>query len=266
MSDLFGSLFPVIFGGKSKSSLLSGLSAYWKMDESSDGSGLVTRADSVGLANLTDHGNTPSVAGLLGNAASFVATSSQEFTVTNAIFVPGANSFEYATWVKVSIAQITYLFSNWNSANWFEAQNYFCYIWASGAITFDALTSTPSEKSVTLPVTSVPFGEFVCIFCGYDASIDKIFIQVNDGTRTIQSDTMGGAINTGAGALHFGRYANTYGTGIVDNVGFWGDRVLTAAERLLIYNSGAGNSYPFSSPADTGVALGTSTYSSAIGV
>jgi len=59
--------------------LSEGLVGYWKMDESSDGSGAVTRVDSSGNGNdLTDNNTTASGAGKFGNGGDFENSASED--------------------------------------------------------------------------------------------------------------------------------------------------------------------------------------------
>lgn len=80
----------------------------WRMDETSDGSGAVTRADAIGSQDLTDSfggggaGYIPSSAGKLANGAAIDSTSEQYFQVAYTTNLNiGEDGFTVFLWFKV---------------------------------------------------------------------------------------------------------------------------------------------------------------------
>src|SRR5207247_6557818 len=62
----------------------TGLVSYWKLDDVSDGSGPVTRLDSVGSNHLTDNNTVASAPGKIGNGADFESANNEFFSITDA--------------------------------------------------------------------------------------------------------------------------------------------------------------------------------------
>lgn len=61
----------------------TGIVSYFKLDESSNGSGAVSRADSIGSNTLTDNNTTASGTGKVSNAADFERTNSESLSITD---------------------------------------------------------------------------------------------------------------------------------------------------------------------------------------
>lgn len=78
-----GSMLQRVGGAAAPSTLLDDLVAYWKLDEPSDGSAQVDRADSVGSNTLTDVNTTASVAGKISLAADFVRADATELSIVD---------------------------------------------------------------------------------------------------------------------------------------------------------------------------------------
>lgn len=92
------------------SGVASGITAYWKLDESSG-----TRADTVGSNNLTSVNSVSSAAGKLGNAASFTFASSQKLTGTNPL--AGLAAFTVTAWIYRSTGADGAFFADWNGSS-----------------------------------------------------------------------------------------------------------------------------------------------------
>lgn len=93
----------------SGSSLETNLVSYWSLDESSTGSGAVTRADRKGSNNLTDINTTLSTSGVIGNAADFETDNDERLAITDGaqsgLDITGDLSF--ATWIKFESLPVT---------------------------------------------------------------------------------------------------------------------------------------------------------------
>src|SRR3990172_6871113 len=80
--------------------LIDNLVSYWKLDESSDGSSPVTRADSAGSNTLSDGNTTPSAAAKISNGANFRAASSEYLYKTAFSGLNfGTGDFSISSWV-----------------------------------------------------------------------------------------------------------------------------------------------------------------------
>lgn len=211
-------------------SILSKLTSYWKLDEASG-----TRADSIGSTSLTANGTggVPSTTGILGNAPLFDSASNRYLSAADSAAISiGATSFEMCFWVNssASLAGSIEIVSKRNE--------YICLIGAGKAdiVTWHGGVIKNASKSWTWSTNTTYF-----ISMGFDSSGQINSIDVNNsGTRGTLS-TGSNSVDDGIGTLAFGgRISVGYMSGWLDEVFFGIGRMLTAAERTALYNSGAG--------------------------
>mgnify|MGYP001066256040 CR=1 FL=1 len=255
-------LIPILLGKRAaRSSLLNGLVAYWKMDESSDGSGQVERADSGPNAfTLTDYNTTPSGTGIVSSGAAFASANSEYLgRVDDAKLRTGAAVF-FDFWVKRASLATQAILSKGDTAN--TTGEFVVYLTNAPSFVF-RLRTTAGNQNLTLnggPNTNV----WTYYYCYYDAGAGKIYAGMNNGA--VQELAISGTPYTGNGSLYVGGQLYNAGVtnffnGLIDEVGVW-DRILTTAEITARYNGGAGLTYPFSTPAS---GSGAFTYPSSIG-
>src|SRR3972149_1905325 len=93
------------------------LVAGWKLDESSDGSAPVARADVLGVYELTDNNTVASATGKIGNAASFVTANSESLSVadTDDALDGGDRDLTYSLWIKTTTVTQQSIFAKSNS-------------------------------------------------------------------------------------------------------------------------------------------------------
>jgi hypothetical protein len=253
-------------GAAAKSSLLNGLTAYWSMNEASNGSGLVTRVDPISGLSFTDHGNTPSVTGINSNAANLVATSSNYFShVDHALLKGGAGvSFEFAVWMYQTGFQTgtTSVINKTNSEYYSQSDPAGDFFWNCCKLD----NSGWSSMSLT---ACMPVLEWFLLFFGYDFAQDKPFIRVNvSAARTYGATTCLGGVYPSTGEFRVGHRSGStdYHSSYIDEMMYWRGRVLTSAEETQLFNLEAGFFYPFSIVPNPGITVGSKTYSSSIGV
>lgn len=225
------------------SSLLTGLVAYWKLDESSDGSVQVDRADSSGAGITLTDGNTTASGTLGGDAAAdFEASNSETLTAASdlaALDFNGNQSFTIAFWFRFeSSAADQYLLSKWQTPDFQYGVTF--------QNTTDRLrflvsadgTSSTAVLADSLGAVSNAVDYFVV--CWHDADADTINIQVNDGTVDSAAHSTG--IFNGSTIFRLGnRPTANHADGLMKKIGVW-SRVLTTGERTTL----AGNAtYPF---------------------
>jgi hypothetical protein len=217
-------------------SLLAGIVAYWKLDEASG-----IRADSVGTNPLTDTGtNSPTqVAGKIATAAHFAAASNQWLTAPSSpALVMGDIDFTFAFWINFTTADpFTDIVGKFTAGS-------YEYVAAIDSISrFSAEISATGSSSVTTigsTVTAVP-GTWYYVIVWHDSVANTFNIQVNDGV--VHSAPHSAGVFAGTSPFQLGR-ASTYVDGTIDELALW-KRTLTSAERTLLYNAGAGRTYPF---------------------
>lgn len=215
------------------STLLNGLTSYWKQDEAS-GVGI----DSVGTNTLTDNNTATSAAGKVGTARQFTAANSEYFScVSNAGLQVGAIDFEWSCWVQIASKTVTrHIFGKSPLLSDIEYQ-----------LLYDQVTDryvfryySGGYRTVTASLFGSPLvNTWTYIDAWYTASDKKLHVQVNGGTENA-SATQPVHPPTLTGDLNIGRRSDdglSYWDGLIDDVKFW-KRVLTVAERAEDYANG----------------------------
>jgi len=225
--------------------LLNGLVSYWRLDESSDGSGAVTRNDSHGSNHLTDNNTTPSGTGKINSGASCVRANSEYLEVAdNAGLSP--TQFSVSAWVRpVSAGMGTTrgVIVKYNSST--PAQSSFALLaLVSNRLALYLRISAGTELSAS-PATVMSADTWYFVVGKYNGS--TISLSINAGSPT--TTALAGSMNDSTSALRIGMYpSNLSGSGfggIIDEAGFW-NRAIDSDEETALYNSGNGKEYPFS--------------------
>jgi hypothetical protein len=227
----------ILFIPSSGSTLLNDLEAYWKLDETAS-----TRFDSTANSNdLTDNNTVGSTTGKIGNAASFVETNNEFLSIaSNTDLQLNSGSWTISFWLKTpTIAGTQTFLSKWSNAK----REYIIYS-ASGRVTVAIGNGSAAAASFQTngPNHSDDIWNFVVVW--YDAVASKSYIQLDNGsiaehTVTITPGNNNNEFRIGGDVDNGGRF-----DGELDEVGLW-SRVLTAAERIALWNSGGGLTYPF---------------------
>lgn len=231
-------------GGAVASPLLTGLVAYWKMDEASDGSAPVTRVDALGAHNLTDVNNIPSDTGILSSAASMTAANAEQLTAADHANLKGnVGDFTLDLWFKVPNVTGTKLLVCKGTGNSGSTHEYSMFLSDAGVVA--RVSSGTAFSSPVIGTATANTWTYAVMW--YVAATGVIWGQVNNGTPVSLAITGAGATaNATTGLLRFGALpagTTTY-TVMVDEAARW-NRVLTADERLDRWNNGSGNTYPF---------------------
>jgi hypothetical protein len=250
--------------GLPKSSLLSGLVSYWKLDEYSDRSAAVTRYDSKGSNHLTEPSSLVStVVGKRGNCL-VLGTATRVLTCAdNASISTGDIDFTFSAWLyvneKTASAQIA--LSHWESSkrgyriDWDPTTGKLRFIVGGGA----------GSSIGTVTNTNPNLNTWYHVIAEHDAANNKVRLYVDNGSAE-EANTTGAAGDSDQIFVVGGEASLALATlwkGYVDEVGFW-KRLLTADERAALYYGGAGNSYPFNGR-NLGTYSGLLTYSSSVG-
>jgi len=227
-------LFPI--GLWARSTLWDGLSLYLKNDEAGG-----TRADSSGsVTAFTDNNTTLGVAGKIGNAAAFVAASTQGLNHADAPSLRIATSSTLSAWVKLTSkpGQMRLVSKDFAPAD----REYLLYYEPSndryGFAVFVGGVGAGLKTVLASSFGSPALGTWHYLTAGYNAASQQLFISVN-----------GGAVNTtssvasafgGTSALWIGRYQTGIEclNGALDEIKLWNTRVLLPAEVALDYANG----------------------------
>ena len=241
------------------------LIAYYTLDESSDGSGPITRQDShTGNNDLTDNNGTPSATGKISNGASFTTANSEYLNDGNVFDNPG--SFTFSVWVKVTGTSVNQgVFNKIGAAG--SAQGLSGIVLSTGdgdypgSFQMHIQTDGDQYKQRSSGTTRVDDGAFHFIVVDWDGTdtsntSDGMHIYIDnsvdlgvDHGSSFQIDSLTNALNFELGRNGQGGTIRYFG-GIVDEFGMWFNRVLTADERTTLWNNGAGLTYPFSAASE----------------
>jgi hypothetical protein len=223
--------------------LLAKITSYWKLDEASDGSGAVTRNDSVGTNHLTDNNTCPSAAGKVGNGAGFTRTNSEYLEKTDVASLSiGDINFVLFAWVYITGDFKAFLIgkSHADLGNGYEYA--LIYVATDKKVAFVSSNGTDLEAIYCNDFGVLSLNTWYFVVGWHDTDLDTINIQVNNGTVTAVARTVTPADTN----KPFRVGGNTiYLSGRVDEAGFVKNNLLTAAERTILWNGGAGISHPF---------------------
>jgi Concanavalin A-like lectin/glucanases superfamily len=213
------------------SSLLTGLTAYWPMNETGNNN----RVDSVGGLVLAPTGTMSHDTGKKSNAAKFSGTSYLSTASNAALNFSGA--FTIAFWLYQPTLTDSYPVAK--AASGFGS---YAYIVSHLIPNTRFYINSGLRASGTAVMSSVTWYLVVAVYTGSAAAIylnntlDVSTAYSSNGGTSTDSLTIGAGP---AGASPVG--ANT----LIDELGFW-SRALTSDERTALYNGGAGVTYPFS--------------------
>lgn len=221
------------------SSLLTGLVAYWKLEEVSG-----TRSDSHGTNHLTDNDTVGQNTGKVGNCAeTFQVIGEYLGVASNAALQMGDIDFSVACWIFLDAFSI-------NQARLIQKG---VLISASTTEYVLCITNTSSvqwhvSNGTTIAVAELPSAPFATgtwyfIYAEHDAAADEIRLSFNNGSFTTAAHAGGAQVAENEFSL-LGRSGGTGNDGRMDEVGIW-KRKLTAGERASLYNAGSGITYPF---------------------
>lgn len=213
----------------------SGLTAYWKLDEAS-GNRVAYVGSSLAVANTVF-----SAAGKQNNAVRLLPGYDGFLTTPDSNAVSGDGSTQsrtYAAWVKAESFTPP---QNMILSKYYTGNKEMILYWA-GNNRFRLLASPDLGNEYWVDANSLgpPAPNTWYFVVGwFDHNAGTLNIQVNNGVVNSIPYNLGIANGTrelAVGALNGGNY---FWHGLIDEVGIW-NRVLTASERVALYNGGAG--------------------------
>lgn len=226
-----------ILGGSSGASspLLTGLLAYWKLDEVSG-----NRLDSVGTRHMVPQATIGNAVGKIGNCATASGTGNY-LGVTDAslLTIDWAAGFSIVGWVYVptvysgrntplaKCTNATYdwvLYSNAQNAHRFQVQD------------------SSSGSSLAASATNITLDAWHFYAGRYNASTKKAEFRLDAEGWNLGSALTNGPRNSEQ-QLRIANYVNLYGSAYYDETGMWG--YLSDDEVDDLYNLGAGKTHPF---------------------
>ena len=236
---------------------LTSIAAYWKMDEASG-----DVLDSHGANSLATSPSAPtSTAGRIGGSRRFSFDDRQYVSRLSGADLSTGGAFTLSLWVKPLAADDGFPFpgtlrstiiskaSDIGGAefrvfvpyNQYNQQTFFAFtVWHD----------TLGSQTVTATKGGMPISNWYHLVCWFDPAAQQIGIAVDGGEPDLHF--CGGVSAHPEVPFYIGTESSTqfFWCGAIDEVGFW-KRALSRAERLSLYNYGAGVTYPFTSISTT---------------
>jgi len=230
-----------------ESSLLTGLSGYWKLDESSG----TTVNDATGTQNGTRSSSVGvGIAGKLGYANTFNVSTDYINIPYNTNISPKGTAFSVAVWIRLDslpsvVGHESYIFqqnvgaSPW-SAHWLHIDD------SDDKLTAGTRNTTNTAYYVrstdALSVDTWYHIVFVNPGNGQDLILYVNGVDVSASANTFSGTILEGLDNTNFGTAY--TFSTTIFEGTIDSPAIW-SRALTSGEVTSLYNLGNGRTHPF---------------------
>lgn len=220
---------------------VANLVSYWKLDEATG-----NRLDSVGTNHLTPTNAPVGAAGKIGNGCDLEFSSGQYLSHSDPTPL-GDEDWTYTAWFKrESFATVMQLIAKDHNITAGRFYSFEFNTSGAGFFYFHRTTPEPLVNAVIAAGLDNTNWHFIVLW--HDAAANTISVQLNNGTPITTPYTAYQPSVTvtdfNIGSRQYPGNEN-YFDGIIDEVGLW-RRVLTAAERTALYNSGNGLPYSFS--------------------
>jgi hypothetical protein len=219
--------------------LTDSLVSYWKLDEAS-GDAL----DAHGSNNLTDINTVGAAAGKINGARDFELDNAEQFSLAdNADLSLGSDTdFTWSVWVwRESNTFLNAIISKHGGGLTDPEIEYVMYVSSGGDDRVYFKVGNNSSLQTVISTEALSLSTWHHVIVWHDSALDKLIVQVNNGTPT-EAAWSGGTFN-GNGTLRLGGSSGAVThDGLIDEVGFW-KRVLTSEERTQLYNGGNGLAY-----------------------
>jgi hypothetical protein len=218
------------------SGILTGLQAFWKMDEASG-----TRYDAVGSNHLTDNNTVTSAAGKVSDCAQFVVSNQEWLSIVDdASLDVGAEGAHWCCWVYADSLPV----QRDVAGKRLTANEWCTSLMGTGAAQFTSWHGGVA-KVATSGTGVLTTATWYFLDWWLDLPNSLIGISVNNGAAST-TPTGGTAQDSGATRFDIGAIGSGVGSfdGRIDGFGFW-NRLLTSDELTTLYNGGNGLAYPF---------------------
>jgi len=216
--------------------LQTSLSAFYSLETTS-------WTDDVGSNSLTGNGSPTVTTGIVGNGVNLVSASSQFLSHANAAAFQLGNNFSIQVWVNLAsnitsddfplISKNDGGFSNreYGMGARFTSANFWSFeIYDVGGTAANVVSSV-----------NMTTGSWFHLVATFDGTTVKFYVNNNSPDTITPSFSIPASTST----FMIGHDGQDLGfvNGVIDQVGLWKGRVLTAGDVALLYNSGAGLSF-----------------------
>lgn len=229
-------------------SLLTGLVAYWSMDEASG-----TRADSTANGyDLSDNNTVASASGKINNAADFTPGNSEWLNVADNNDFDFSTTFSLQAWINIDNLAIDLgIVTKWD----YQTQGSWGYQTDQGnndeimMFVADALDDAGDNRGRTTDanLSADTWYHTIWLYDGSLAAANRLKCYINNSQKTLNIEgTIPTSLQNSTADVRVGTWGGTlsgrYFDGLIDEVGLW-NRVLTTDEISSLYNSGNGLAY-----------------------
>lgn len=219
--------------------LATDLIAYWPMDAASG-----NEADSVGSSTLAEtSGTIASAAGKIGNCRDFEAGDTEYFSCADsATLSTGDIDFSVAAWVHAETLSNFPVIAHksWGPSG-SDREWALYYDTGASRFTFEVQAGGATQAVAANGFGAATTGVWYHAVAWHDSVNNVLGISVN-GVATTASYSGGVADGTGPFEVGASPTQTLWWDGLIDEVAFW-KKVLTADERIFLYNSGIGRTY-----------------------
>jgi hypothetical protein len=206
------------------------LVAGWKMDESSNGSGPVPRADVLGIYELTDVNTTPSTTGVVGLAADVATANTEYLSHSSGPDVSGSGGFVLNFWYKKSTQEFR-LGKDDGTLRTFAFVSGMFFVWES-------FSKNASVAGLTFPDTN-----WHMYTLWWNPSDGKAYWAKDDGAATAGPTTIS-SVSSDAAVFQIGRWQNSLNSDGAFDEFYVFSGTKDSNWREDMYNGGSGRSYP----------------------
>ena len=221
------------------SSLETDLVSFWRLDETSG-----TRYDAFSVHNLTEVGSVAQIPGKIGQGAGFDSAPGVQhlFALNTPELFTGDTSFTVHIWQRMTAKPSVGIgMSKGNNADGWDWDIGYSGFAAEDRWAFSLylLDGTFLEWALAHSFGSPPLNIWNLLIGWYDKPGGRIYVQVNNGP--VDSVAVNRTSLDAKGPLTIGDWQDfpNHWDGGVDNAAVW-KRLLTAKERTLLWNDGAG--------------------------
>lgn len=221
-------MFPIIHGILSQgggTTLINGISWWFKLNESSDGSGAVARIDAIAGESLTDNNTVASTTDGSDTVANIVRANSEYFSHANgAKWQAGNNEFTFIGWIKPATLNV--------NAGYISKTNEFIFNQSSGGnpnfYIYNGVSTVLAQVQSFAGITTFVAGNWYAFRCGYDKTRGRAFWQVGKDTLYHEKDATG-TPGSNTNAMLIGAFITQYYNGLAKHFAKY-DRLLTWGE------------------------------------
>lgn len=232
------------------STLYGQLVSHWKFDETSG-----TREDSHGTNDLTDNNTVTSTTGVRTNAALAASANSEWLSVADNATLDFSTAFSLSVWIN----QTTLGVSRAIVGKW-DYQTQGSWMLQTDDTNSDELiiyvATSLIDAGVTFGLTTdanLVTGTWYHLVLIYDGTLsgnaNRLKLYINGVQKTLSfTGTIPASLQNSSADLKFGKFGGSltrYFNGAFDEASI-ASRAWTAAEVAELYQSGAGQSYPYS--------------------